>query len=591
MDKLRDFFSKGSAASKNFFKSKKKTPEDPKNTQPNIPERARSCLKNKTNDKVVKSSEHVQFTVVRKLFYDVPKVMEEQIDEGPEVDMWYGYNYKETVEALPEKSSDSESSDDDDDLSFSEESEISVEEDDEMLTEASLEEALERNAEANVNQETVEALPEEVEEQRSVSGEDDDLSFSEESEISVEEDDEMLTEASLEEALERDAEANVNQETVEALPEEVEEQRSVSGEDDDLSFSEESEISVEEDDEMFLRVSLQEALKREAETKVSLQKALEREAESDVYYQKALERIEEMYSYLQEALEIEAETNVSLQKALEREAGTKASLEKALEIEAGTKASLEEALKKEEILEKTLREAEAEKDDLRAVIDLMKAQVADLMNSQMSHEKQKHTITAMPAELDESKKLIIELQKDLEASTLQHEKEMAEGDTVNCAQMKLPKEHLIQQQEKKLLRTSSILNTYKMMHSLSKMAAARYFPSIHDNTSENETIWAPVYDKPQQLNSWTTGSTKDSSTNDAGANKTSLTTQQTRAKAAWLTLAVPDYQPLDVFSVTAGDPGPVSWSEEDEICELAIRLKEIELCDMIRETSGIPECK
>ncbi|TKS79422.1 hypothetical protein D9C73_014348 [Collichthys lucidus] len=515
MDKLRDFFSKGSAASKNFFKSKKKTldethtPEDPKNTQPNIPERARSCLKNKTNDKVVKSSEHVQFTVVRKLFYDVPKVMEEQIDEGPEVDMWYGYNYKETVEALPEKSSDSESSDDDDDLSFSEESEISVEEDDEMLTEASLEEALER-----------------------------------------------------------DAEANVNQETVEALPEEVEEQRSVSGEDDDLSFSEESEISVEEDDEMFLRVSLQEALKREAETKVSLQKALEREAESDVYHQKALERIEEMYSYLQEALEIEAETNVSLQKALEREAGTKASLEKALEIEAGTKASLEEALKKEEILEKTLREAEAEKDDLRAVIDLMKAQVADLMNSQMSHEKQKHTITAMPAELDESKKLIIELQKDLEASTLQHEKEMAE----------------------ELLRTSSILNTYKMMHSLSKMAAARYFPSIHDNTSENETIWAPVYDKPQQLNSWTTGSTKDSSTNDAGANKTSLTTQQTRAKAAWLTLAVPDYQPLDVFSVTAGDPGPVSWSEEDEICELAIRLKEIELCDMIRETSGIPEC-
>lgn len=130
-----------------------------------------------------------------------------------------------------------------------------------------------------------------------------------------------------------------------------------------------------------------------------------------------------------------------------------------------------------------------------------------------------------------------------------------------------------------------------MMHSLSKMAAVRYFPSIHDNTSENKTIWAPVYDKPKQLNSWTTSSTKDSSNKDAGANKTSSTTQQTGAKAAWLTLAVPDYQPLDVFSVTAGDPDPVSWSEEDEICELAIRLKEIELCNMIRETSGIPECK
>lgn len=136
-----------------------------------------------------------------------------------------------------------------------------------------------------------------------------------------------------------------------------------------------------------------------------------------------------------------------------------------------------------------------------------------------------------------------------------------------------------------------ILNPYKMMHSLSKMAAVRYFPSIHDNTSENKTIWAHVYDKPQQLNSWTTSSATDSSNRDAGANQTSSTNQQTGAKAAWLTLAVPDYQPLDVFSVAAEDPGPVSWSEADEICELTIRLKEIELCDMITETSGIPECK
>ncbi|KAE8290552.1 hypothetical protein D5F01_LYC10137 [Larimichthys crocea] len=386
---------------------------------------------------------------------------------------------------------------------LSKESEMSVQEDEKMFLRASLEEALERDAEMNVSlqeihdevleeqiddvieeqidevveeqidevievdmtgynyQETVEALPEEVEEQCSVSSEDNYTPFSEE-------DEGMLLRASLEEALEREAEINVSlqeiydevieeqidevievdmtgynyQETVEALPEEVEEQRSVSSEDNYTPFSEGSEISVQEDKEMFLRASLQEALEREAETNASLQEALEREEETNVS--------------LQEALEREEETNVSLQEALEREARTKASLEEALKKEKAQQEEILEQERKEKALEKTLREAEAEKDDLRAVIDLMKAQVADLMKSQMSHEKQKHTITAMTAELDESKKLIIELQKDLEASTLQHEKEMAERENVNCAQMKLLKEHLIQQQEKSLEKDNEI---------------------------------------------------------------------------------------------------------------------------------------
>lgn len=56
------------------------------------------------------------------------------------------------------------------------------------------------------------------------------------------------------------------------------------------------------------------------------------------------------------------------------------------------------------------------------------------MSLQETHEKQRCTITAMTAEFEERKKLIIELQKDLEASTLQHEKEMAESQS-DCAEV------------------------------------------------------------------------------------------------------------------------------------------------------------
>lgn len=135
-----------------------------------------------------------------------------------------------------------------------------------------------------------------------------------------------------------------------------------------------------------------------------------------------------------------------------------------------------------------------------------------------------------------------------------------------------------------------------MMHSPSKMAAVRYFPSIHDNTTKNPKIWAPFDPKPKQLNSRNITSTTDSSNKDCktGADQNSSTSQQVESKAAWNTLgclAVSEYQPLDVFSGTAEDPGSASWSEAEEICELYIRLKEIELCNMIGETSGIPECK
>ncbi len=127
------------------------------------------------------------------------------------------------------------------------------------------------------------------------------------------------------------------------------------------------------------------------------------------------------------------------------------------------------------------------------------------------------------------------------------------------------------------------------------MAAFRPFPSIHDKTSDNKKIWTHFYLKPKQLNPLTSFTT-DSAKKDCngGAYQVRSTTPQAGAEAPWKTLgclSVSDYQPLDVFSVTAEDSATASWSEADEMCELYIRLKEIELCDMIGDKPGIPKCK
>lgn len=134
------------------------------------------------------------------------------------------------------------------------------------------------------------------------------------------------------------------------------------------------------------------------------------------------------------------------------------------------------------------------------------------------------------------------------------------------------------------------------MPSLSKMAAVSYIPSIHDKTAENKNIWAHFHPEPRQLNSLTKWSTTDSFNEDYkdGAEPNSAASLRVEAGAALTTLsclAVPAYRPLDAFSVTAEDPGPAPWSEADDICKVSIRLKEIELCNMMEETPGIPECK
>lgn len=130
------------------------------------------------------------------------------------------------------------------------------------------------------------------------------------------------------------------------------------------------------------------------------------------------------------------------------------------------------------------------------------------------------------------------------------------------------------------------------MHSLGKMAAISYFPSIYDKTRQND-IWALFASKPK-LQTTRSATNSSNMTFNAGAGQNSSITPNAEAHASCMTLrslGVSGYQPLDVFGGTAVDHGSTSRSEAEELCELLIKLKEIELCNMIGETGDIQECK
>lgn len=125
------------------------------------------------------------------------------------------------------------------------------------------------------------------------------------------------------------------------------------------------------------------------------------------------------------------------------------------------------------------------------------------------------------------------------------------------------------------------------------MAAISYFPSFYDKTRQND-IWALSASKPKL---WTTSSAANSSnmTFSPGAGQNSSISHKAEEHVAWRTLsslAVSDYQPLEVFGGPAEvDPGSTSRSEAEELCEVLIKLKETELCNLLGETCDIQECK
>ncbi|XP_027128117.1 golgin subfamily A member 6-like protein 1 [Larimichthys crocea] len=223
------------------------------------------------------------------------------------------------------------------------------------------------------------------------------------------------------------------------------------------------------------KASLEEALKMKDKTKASLKEALKKEQRAKTSLDEAMKNKERAITSLEEALEREESLKTSLEEALKREESLKTSLEEALKREESLKTSHEEVLEKERskaqhikaleqkekhALKKTMKKMQAENTDLCVKTDSMKAQVADLKKSQKSllgaHKKQKCTIADLTAELEERKKLMIKLQNDLEASARQHEKELAERDVVNCAEVKALNERVVKEQEKNLEKDSEI---------------------------------------------------------------------------------------------------------------------------------------
>lgn len=139
------------------------------------------------------------------------------------------------------------------------------------------------------------------------------------------------------------------------------------------------------------------------------------------------------------------------------------------------------------------------------------------------------------------------------------------------------------------------------MHSLTKMAVVNYFPSIHDKVAETKDTWRRLDLKPNQLSFQRTTPAAEAfgkaraqcvHRRTGSEDPQQLQAPAASAATAWGCLVPPDYQPLDAFSATAAeDLGSASQSEEDEMCELLIRMKELELCGIMGETPVISQRK
>uniref|UniRef100_A0A665XE13 Uncharacterized protein n=1 Tax=Echeneis naucrates TaxID=173247 RepID=A0A665XE13_ECHNA len=144
-----------------------------------------------------------------------------------------------------------------------------------------------------------------------------------------------------------------------------------------------------------------------------------------------------------------------------------------------------------------------------------------------------------------------------------------------------------------LSRSPFCLNMNKN-NKLCRMAAVIYFPSIHDKEAESQKIWPQFDSEPKELAPLRRTSAADSLNQEGhhavGPNYSSTARQPDAPPALTPSgcVSVSDYRPLEAFGAPAAEePGPAEWTEEDEICEHLIRLKEIELLAMMGETFGI----
>ena len=131
------------------------------------------------------------------------------------------------------------------------------------------------------------------------------------------------------------------------------------------------------------------------------------------------------------------------------------------------------------------------------------------------------------------------------------------------------------------------------------MNADMYFPSIHDDV-EMWPLFRPSESsnaKPGKVNPIPRGSAGEkynSRPSTVEHNTTSGPENSGTTQPSWSNrgpLVEPEYRPLVVFSPPAGGPRYPRSEQAAAVCELSIRLKEMELCHLIGELLDVPRCE
>ena len=126
-----------------------------------------------------------------------------------------------------------------------------------------------------------------------------------------------------------------------------------------------------------------------------------------------------------------------------------------------------------------------------------------------------------------------------------------------------------------------------------------YFPSIHDDV-EMWPLFLPsesVNAKLGKVNPIPRGSAGEkyySRPSKDEHNTTSRPEDSSKSQPSWSKsgpLVEPEYRPLEVFGPPAGGPRYPRSEHASDVCELSIRLKEMELCSMIGELLDVPRCE
>nr|XP_046230923.1 myosin-2 heavy chain, non muscle-like [Scatophagus argus] len=281
------------------------------------------------------------------------------------------------------------------------------------------------------------------------------------------------------------------------LSEVVEERKDNTALEEDLKEERRNKTALEEalEEERRAKTALEEVLEEERRNKTALEEALEEERRAKTALEEALEEERRNKTALEEALEEERRNKTALEEVVEEGRRTKTALEKSLKDKRKAEVALKETLEKEVRAKAALEEALANaekataeqkkfweqerklKDSLCVEMEFMKAQVADLQESQKEYQQQKaklkNTITKRTVDLEEGKKVIEKLKNDLEESSNRHKKEAAQREEVLYVKIKELEECLHEKQEESQEKENKIQSLYSNIQTLQSDSKAK----------------------------------------------------------------------------------------------------------------------